>query len=613
MRQNNFTHHNVQIFTFVILALLAFYFRIYHAPLGWFIHDSARDMRFAQTIASGKTYPLLGPTAGGIFYLGPFYYYLLSIPLFFTKNITGPYYFIALLNALSVVLTYFFVKKYFNTKLAIVSSLLYATFPFAIITGRNMWNPALLPTFNILFFFSLFFWLSGEKRSLIVLLPLFSILTQLHAISLCFFVILIIAFFINRKGFCLRYFLIGIGISMILYLPYFYYEVYHKFENLRSFISFLTKNYQSYSTQDISTFFLNAFFLYPKMAKDFDIPPFLKIILWTENILWLISLAFYIIKLAIKRINKYEIMLLAWFLIPFISILTKRDVLWFYYFDILYPVQFILIASFIFFLLSYLKNQAFSVFFLFVFLVVLIAGSLCSAFYIDLNLKKNGFYQIRLSGFQNIRYLNQGPEFIMPTFKTKLRLWQKITEFYPFSYEQTLTHIHGLGAWLIRDQDNRFIDFYFTQGQKARPTLPPPHLLITLNKSYKSLFSEGMFSVQKIEDLPQCENVPAHFMLPLTKLRYFETPLFSWRKKTVEIRCNCVKRKALKVEIVLSGKNHSAQIEFFSEHKKIKASQETFYTPYVGVVKSFKIEPSFFSLLIRIKDNQPLSFDIDVY
>ncbi|MCD6318543.1 hypothetical protein J7M02_05700, partial [Candidatus Aerophobetes bacterium] len=325
----------------------------------------------------------------------------------------------------------------------------------------------------------------------------------------------------------------------------------------------------------------------------------------------LIGLFFYFGKLIIKKINQYEFILLTWFLVPTISILTKRDVIWFYYYDVLYPVQFILIASFIFSLLSYLKNKVFSLF-IFVFLVVLIAGSLCSAFYIDLNLKKNGFYQIRLSGFQNIRYLNQGPEFIMPTFKTKLRLWQKITDFYPFSYEQTLTHIHGLGAWLIRDQDNRFIDFYLTQSQKARPTLPPPHLLITLNKSYKGLFSEGMFSVQKIEDLPQCENVPAHFMLPLTKLRYFETPLFSWRKKTVEIRCNCVKRRALKVEIVLSGKNHSAQIEFFSKHKKIKASQETFYTPYVGVVKSFEIG-CLPSLLIKVRDKYPLVFDIDIY
>lgn len=611
MRQNNSAHHNVQIFIFVILALLAFYFRIYHATLGWFIHDSARDMRFAQAIASGKTYPLLGPTAGGIFYLGPFYYYLISIPFFFTKNITVPYYFIALLNALSVILTYFFVKKYFNTKLAIVSSLLYATFPFAIITGRNMWNPALLPTFNILFFLSLFLWLDGKRHFLMLFLPLFSILTQVHAIEISFLVILIIAFFINKRGFCIRYFLIGLGLFILPYLPYIYYEFCHRSENLRAFITFLTKNYQSYPIQDLPVLFLNAIFLYPKMAQDFDIPLSLNIILWIENILWLIGLFFYFGKLIIKKINQYEFILLTWFLVPTISILTKKDVIWFYYFDVLYPVQFILIASFIFSLLSYLKNKVFSLF-IFVFLVVLIAGSLCSAFYIDLNLKKNGFYQIRLSGFQNIRYLNQGPEFIMPTFKTKLRLWQKITEFYPFSYEQTLTHIHGLGAWLIRDQDNRFIDFYLTQSQKARPTLPPPHLLITLNKSYKGLFSEGMFSVQKIEDLPQCENVPAHFMLPLTKLRYFETPLFSWRKKTVEIRCNCVKRRALKVEIVLSGKNHSAQIEFFSKHKKIKAPQETFYTPYVGVVKSFEIG-CLPSLLIKVRDKYPLVFDIDIY
>lgn len=603
-----------------ILIIIIFYFRIYHATLGWFIHDSARDMRFAYAIATGKAYPCIGPTAGGVFYLGPFYYYMLSLPLFFVKNITGAHYFIAFLNALSVILNFIFVKRFFGRNTAIISSLLYASFPFSVITGRNMWNVALLPTFNILFFLSLFCWLNGKKYFLIVFLPLFSILTQLHAINLCFLVILVIAFFINKKGFCVRYFLIGLGLSIIPYLPYLYYEINHGFEDLRIFSTFLTTNYQEYPLQTLPGFFLNSLFLYPKIAKDFDIPSSLNLILWIENILWLLSLIFYIIKLAFRRINRYELILLAWFLIPFISILTKRGIIWFYYFDVLYPVQFILIASFILFLLSCLKNRPFSVF-VFIFLATLVFGSLYSMFYIDTNLKKKGYYQIKLAGLQDIRHLNQGPQFIIPTFKTKLMVWKKIIKIYPFSYEQALTHIHGLGAWLIRDEDNRYVAYYFTQGLRRRDNTfsRPPELLIIINNSsypYKELFQVGHFRVLKMEkDLPECKNrLPVHYIQPLLNLGYFQTPLFSWGQKEVEIECCCPPKETLVMELVLSNKNKDAKIDFFSQDKKVCAKKDIIYNLSLGKIVVFKtnhLPYPYFSM--QIADDRPLSFDIDVY
>jgi len=89
---------------FLILIFITFYLRIYHAPLGWFFHDSARDILMAQAIATGKLYPSVGPSAGGIFPLGPFYYYLLSLPLFFTTQIIAPYYFIALIILLPLLM-----------------------------------------------------------------------------------------------------------------------------------------------------------------------------------------------------------------------------------------------------------------------------------------------------------------------------------------------------------------------------------------------------------------------------------------------------------------------------------------------------------------------------
>jgi len=328
MGKKKFRLDLTDFFFLLVLISLGFYFRIYHAPLGWFIHDSARDLRFAQAIARGQSYPLLGPTAGGIFYLGPFYYYILSLPLFFTSKITGSYYFIACINAISVILVYFFVKKFFSSKSAMVSSLLYATFPFAILTGRNMWNPALLPTFSLFFFFCLFLWLKGRKIALAFSLLLFSLLTQIHAVTMTFSLILLLAFFINKEAFSLKYFLIGILLVIISYLPYFYYEIQHGFENIQAFFGFLNHNYQSPSGSFTNLLF-NTICLYPKMAKGFSLPTFCVFILYLETVLFLCALIFYIIKLCLKKINRYELFILSWFLLPIIFILTKKDRIWF--------------------------------------------------------------------------------------------------------------------------------------------------------------------------------------------------------------------------------------------------------------------------------------------
>ncbi len=604
MGKKDFQLDLIDFFFLLVLISLGFYFRIYHAPLGWFIHDSARDLRFAQAIARGQSYPLLGPTAGGIFYLGPFYYYLLSLPLFFTSKISGSYYFIACINALSVILVYFFVKKFFSSKLAIVSSLLYATFPFTILTGRNMWNPALLPTFSLLFFFCLFLWLKGRKMALPFSLFLFSLLTQIHAVTLVFFLILILAFFINKEAFSLKYFLMGILLAMLPYLPYFYYEFHHDFENAKAFFGFLTSNYQSHPRSPIALFF-NATCLYPKMAKEFFLPTFCVFILYLETVLFLCALIFHIIKFCLKKISCYELFILNWLLLPIVFILTKKDRIWFYYFDVTYPAYFILLSNFILNVRLHFKKN----FIPFVLVILLGCGHLFSAYYFDYNLAQKGYYQIRLAGLQDIINLNKGPRFILSTFKAKWDFWQKLSQIYPLTYTQTLTHLHGPGAWLMRDQDNRFIASLFAHQQTSIQN--PPHLVINLKQDLKrvKLFSVGEIYVYKTE-IPLCEHIPAHFS-SLPSWDYFETPLYAWGKKNITLNCFNLERP-LVVQTAISWKNQSAKISFFCHGQSVQAKEKLIHIAYVGPIRIFKINcPG--SLSIRIENEHSLTLDIDAY
>src|SRR5437667_1332598 len=50
------------------------------------IPDTTRDVYVAYEISRGRWLPLEGPVFGGAIHLGPIWYYLLAIPLFFVRS-----------------------------------------------------------------------------------------------------------------------------------------------------------------------------------------------------------------------------------------------------------------------------------------------------------------------------------------------------------------------------------------------------------------------------------------------------------------------------------------------------------------------------------------------
>jgi hypothetical protein len=83
-----------------ILALGAFV-RLSGLDVGWFLQDQARDAMAAQSLLSGRDFPLVGPHAAlsTVQLVGPLYYYLVAIPYGLSAN---PVIGIAFLNVLGV-------------------------------------------------------------------------------------------------------------------------------------------------------------------------------------------------------------------------------------------------------------------------------------------------------------------------------------------------------------------------------------------------------------------------------------------------------------------------------------------------------------------------------
>lgn len=123
-----------------------------------FLGDEGRDALMVKRILETWDIPLIGPpTSVGNIYLGPMYYYLMTIPMaIFYLNPVAASAMVALFGTATVGLIYFLSRKWFGVISAIISSTLYGFSPVNIIYSKSSWNPNPAPFFSLLSFLGLY-------------------------------------------------------------------------------------------------------------------------------------------------------------------------------------------------------------------------------------------------------------------------------------------------------------------------------------------------------------------------------------------------------------------------------------------------------------------------
>ena len=177
---------NGNFWIFLILIFAAF-LRLYRIQdYMTFLGDEGRDVLVVYNILHGKL-TLLGPTASvGGFFLGPIYYYFMAPFLWlFNYNPVGPAIMVALFGIATVYLTYKFSEEFFNKRVAIIASFIYAIPPLIIAYSRSSWNPNIFPFFSILSVYFLYKAVKNNSSKLFVLTGiLLGISIQLHYLAL---------------------------------------------------------------------------------------------------------------------------------------------------------------------------------------------------------------------------------------------------------------------------------------------------------------------------------------------------------------------------------------------------------------------------------------------
>ncbi|MBS3175090.1 glycosyltransferase family 39 protein [Candidatus Woesearchaeota archaeon] len=354
----------------ILLVIVTFSLRLFWIDFTILEGDMFRDFEIAENIIDGQIkYTGVSGINQAIHQqsFGPIMYYILAILIYLFKSPIAPAVFVAILNSIAVLITYKFCKDYFNKRIGVIASFLYAVNPWSVYISHFHWNPNYLPVFSVLFFYFLFGFIIKKKNYCLILASLIlGIMLNFHLTALFFIPIAILLILVFRRKINIKTTIYSILTFLIPFLPYIYF-------NLKNNISLLAPILYGVSSRAYSglfTGFTESFGIPIMLATNYlgsyvygssniFLNPIIKYLFFSLTIVLVIliflSLFYLIIKLKNSKFdlkNNLNIWILLIFLslFPLLYFLRLKDVSPHYFF-LIYPLQFIMIALFLDFLI----------------------------------------------------------------------------------------------------------------------------------------------------------------------------------------------------------------------------------------------------------------------
>lgn len=212
------------IILLIVLAVhifLRFYQLEYRMVFGFDQVDSAWA---AKRIIADHNFPLIGPSNklnSGI-YVGPLYYYLISIFYFFTNlDPIAAGIFAGITSIIGFFVFFFIVKRLFSLKAALVGLGLNAISFSAIQFDRVAWEINFVPILSLAMFYALYKIVTGNEKFILVLAILTGLAFHVHLTILVYsplIILLCLPFFPKTRA-TIKYALIGIILFLVFLTP----------------------------------------------------------------------------------------------------------------------------------------------------------------------------------------------------------------------------------------------------------------------------------------------------------------------------------------------------------------------------------------------------------
>jgi 4-amino-4-deoxy-L-arabinose transferase-like glycosyltransferase len=338
----------------LVILIAAGWARLTAPDLGWFMMDQARDATAALGIAQGTSFPMVGPVARGLYALGPLYYYLIAAPFLFSKDPAGAVLVIGFLNVASVYLAFRLGKQFFGLSVGLIAAALYAVSPMAVVSSSVMWNPGFVPFFTAVALYGLFeFIVAGRPWGLTATLAALACLLQVHLSAVALVLLLIVTLVVFRPSIPWQHAALGLGLAAALFVPYAVFEATRGFQGIADAQRFFGTEGTIEGSQPWITIAGKA------LAAPFTIPAamadvsstgltrsvlrsaqYVELVLVGAGLLWLVGSALARTRRD-GRIPKAHVLLILWIVVPLVVLAQKKQALMWYYFDLLYPSQFL--------------------------------------------------------------------------------------------------------------------------------------------------------------------------------------------------------------------------------------------------------------------------------
>jgi len=243
-----------------LITIFAFLLRI--IGLHWMAYannrEFFRDYFASSIIAHGQRFLLYGPPSIiGVFHFGPIYYYILAIFQFvFRFSPSSLLIASMLISSLSVFVLYHLLLLWFKEKSAArIGAILCALSMYSIFLGEYVSNPNFVPLFLLWFFYTFTKILHGDKSEWTYLWAglSFAIASQLHITAMILLSLMIITGIIWRKNIIhnVNGILVFIGVTLLVYSTYIYYQFTTHFSEFGQLIFFAAKKFGPESSSNI--------------------------------------------------------------------------------------------------------------------------------------------------------------------------------------------------------------------------------------------------------------------------------------------------------------------------------------------------------------------------
>ncbi len=185
-----------------------------------------RDFDRAFSLFDGDYFPLAGPeSTGGGRLPGPFLSLFLAIPLLFHRSYESIFFFNFLLSSGSLVFMFFVVRRYFEFRIAAISTILFSIHILNVYAISYPINPSFLPVFLICFLgLFLEFILKKDLRAFSLMFLIINLVSQIHFSIATYYLVVIAGVVVFRIKIPLKNILITVLLTLACFSPYLFYK-----------------------------------------------------------------------------------------------------------------------------------------------------------------------------------------------------------------------------------------------------------------------------------------------------------------------------------------------------------------------------------------------------